>query len=125
MKSYDTKDAGMNLRLKLKDNVSFNSFNYLMNERYSGVSSMFAYQGDLRSEGMRFFSVNNLNIYSQMGVSTLNYGYNYERKDVHFGNNKMHTKDFFHFVSLNHKKEIVEHLTLQVGLSWDKRMTSE
>lgn len=121
MKSYETKDTGVNIRLKLSDIIYFNSFNYFMNESYKGVSSMLAYQGDLSSDGLRCFSVNNLSVFSKIGTFTFNYGYNYEKKDVLFGNNKMHSKDYSHYASANYKKEVVENLTLQAGVTFDNQ----
>lgn len=121
MKSYDTKDAGVNIRLKLSDKVYFNTFNYYMNENYKGVSSMLAYQGDLESNSMRYFSVNNLSIFSSVGVFTVNYGYNHEKRDVIFGNNKMHSKDYSHYASLNYKNEIARNLTFQAGVTLDNQ----
>lgn len=123
MKSYDTKDAGVNIRLKLNDKIYFNSFNYFMSESYKGVSSMQAYQGDLGSDGMRYFSVNNLSFFSKLGLFTFNYGYNYEKKDVLFGNNKMHSNDYSHYVSANYKKEIAKKITLQTGVTFDNQNT--
>ena len=48
----------------------------------------------------------------------LNYGYNFEKKSVLFGNYNLNSKDYSHFASFNYKKEIVRNLTLQTGISY-------
>lgn len=123
MKSYDTKDVGVNFRYTFSDKMYFNSYNYFMNESYKGTSAMLAYQGNLNSDGLRYFSVNNFAIFSRIGMFSINYGYNYEKKNVLFGNNIMDTKDYSHFASINYKKEIVKNLTLQTGISFDNQNT--
>ena len=124
MKKYDTKDAGLNLRIKIDKNIYLNSFNYFMKEKYEGTSEMLAYQGDILSAGLRYFSINNLNIYSTIGTFTFNYGYNYEKKDLLFGNNKVDSKDYAHFSSLNYKKEIFNNVMLQSGVTLDIQRTA-
>ncbi len=90
---------------------------------YEGVSSMLAYQGDVISDGIRFFSISNVSVFSRIGLFTFNYGYNYDKKDVLFGNNVMDSKDCSHYVSANFKKEIAKRLTLQTGATFDNQHT--
>ena len=52
--------------------IYFNSYNYYMNERYNGTSAMLAYQGELNSSGLRYFSVNNLAVFSKIGMFSFN-----------------------------------------------------
>ena len=123
MKQYDTKDAGANFRYTFSDKIYFNSYNYFMNENYKGTSEMLAYQGDLNSDGTRFFSVNNLAIFSKIGTFTFNHGYNYEKKSVLFGNNRMNSKNLSHYVSANYKKDLVENMSFQSGITFDNQNT--
>lgn len=124
MKKYDTKDIGLNLRYTINDKMYFNSYNYFMTEYYEGVSSLLSFKGDLKSNGTRYFSINNLTVFSKNGMFNFNYGYNFEKKDVLFGNNNLNSKDNSHFVSFNYKKEIVRNLTLQTGISYDNQNIS-
>lgn len=124
MKSYKMVDGGINLRLKLSDNLYFNSFNYLLHETYNGISSMLAYRGDLHSEGRRFFSVNNLSYYSRFITCILNYGYDQVFEHYQLGNYNAHNDIIGHYVSLNLKKEILRKLTMQLGASFERRKTS-
>lgn len=124
MKKYDTKDLGLNFRYSFNDKMYFNSFNYFMNEFYVGTSSLLAYRGQLESDGTRYFSINNFSILSKRGMFYLNYGYNYEKKNVLFGNNNLNSKDISHFLSFNYKKEITKGLILQTGISYDTQNTS-
>ena len=123
MKSYDTKDVGINFRYTFSDKMYFNSYNYYMNERYDGTSAMLAYQGELNSSGSRYFSVNNLAVFSKIGMFSFNYGYNYEKKDVLFGNNIMDSKDYSHYASINYKTDIVRSLSFQTGITFDNQNT--
>ncbi len=121
MKSYDTKDVGINFHYGFSDNIYLNSYNYFMDEIYKGVSSMMAYQGDLNSDGTRCFSVNNFVIFSKIGMFYFNYGYNYEKKNVSFGNNVMDAKNRSHYASINYKKDLVKNLTIQSGFTFDNQ----
>lgn len=121
MKMYDTKDAGVNLRFRINKNIYFNSYNYFMKEKYEGLSEMLAYQGEILTKGLRYFSINNLNIYSSLGSLTFNYGYNHEKKKMLFGNNKIDSKDYSHFASMNYKKEIYNNIVLQAGITLDNQ----
>ena len=123
MKSYDTKDIGINFRYAFSDKIYLNSYNYYMNETYDGVSAMLAYQGNLSSDGYRYFSVNNLAIFSNIGMFNINYGYNYEKKDVLFGNNIMDSKDYSHYASINYKTDIAKKITVQTGITYDNQNT--
>lgn len=123
MKSYDTKDVGVNFRYTFSDKMYFNSYNYFMNESYEGTSAMLAYQGKLNSDGLRYFTVNNLAIFSKIGMFTFNYGYNYEKKNVLFGNNIMDSKDYSHYASINYKMDIVRSLSFQTGITFDNQNT--
>jgi len=123
MKNYDTKDAGINFRYNISDKIYFNTYNYLMDEKYEGISSMLAYQGDINSCGTRFFSVNNLVAFTKIGMFSFNYGYNYEKRKVLFGNNNMNSKINSHYASVNYKKDLVANLTLQSGVTFDNQNT--
>lgn len=92
-----------------------------MNEKFEGLSEILAYQGDILSRGTRYFSVNNFNIYSNVGTFALNYGYNYDKKKAIFGNNNLNTKGYSHFASASYKKELFSNVTLQAGISLDNQ----
>jgi len=77
----------------------------------------------LNSDGTRFFSVNNLAIFSKIGTFTFNHGYNYEKKSVLFGNNRMNSKNLSHYVSANYKKDLVENMSFQSGITFDNQNT--
>lgn len=124
MKSYDTKDVGVNFRYTYSNKMYFNSYNYFMTESFKGTSAMLAYQGNLNSKGLRYFSVNNMAIFSKIGMFNINYGYSYEKKNVLFGNNILNSKDFSHFLSINYKTNIAKNLTLQTGISIDNQYTT-
>ena len=124
MKSYDTKDIGLNLRYSFNDKMYFNSYNYFMNECYKGTSSLLAYKGNLKSNGTRYFSINNLAIFSKIGMFNINHGYNFEKKAVLLGNNNLNSRDNSHFASFNFKREIIRNLALQTGISFDNQNTS-
>lgn len=123
MKKYDTKDAGINFRYTFNDKIYFNSYNYFMTESYKGTSAMLSYQGNFNSDGLRYFSVNNLSCFSKIGTFNVSYGYNYEKKDVLFGNNNLNSKDYSHFASINYKIAIIKNLMLQTGISFDNQNT--
>lgn len=95
-----------------------------MSECYQGVSSLLSFKGDLKSNGTRYFSINNLTVFSKNGMFNFNYGYNFEKKDVLFGNNNLNSIDNSIFLSFNYKKEIVKNLTLQTGISYDNQNIS-
>ncbi len=119
LKSFNTKDIGINFYHKINKQLEFNSFNYFVDEAFKVEYHSLNYMGEANASKKRFFSVNNLKYYTTIGVFTLNNGIDASKQDFQYGS--IHSKNRINrlFLSLNYKKEISENIDLQSGISYE------
>lgn len=119
IKSFQTKDLGLNFYQKINKKTEFNSFSYLLNEGFNGVAEEFTYKGDVKTRSNRFFTVNNLKVYSPKGVFSINSGINSTESKYYFGNIESQNKISQVYTSINYKWFILSNTNIQFGLSQD------
>ncbi len=124
---FYTKDAGLNFYSKIGKKVFFNSYNYTIDEQFSGYNEQFTYKGDVVTNKRRFFTVNNLTFYSEKGVLSLNSSFNSSNQHFSFGNIKSDQKINQTYTSLNYKWHVADQTDVQAdvqfGISYDAQHT--
>ncbi len=119
LKNFYTKDAGINFHTKIQNNLQFNSYNYAINEKYTGIDEAFTYKGEVNSENKRFFTINTLKYVAKNNLVTLSSGANTAKQSYAFGNINNSTKNTQIFTSLNYDLFLLERLNIKSGLSHD------
>ncbi len=119
IKDFYTKDLGINFHSKIGKGIEFNTFNYFIDENFSGYSQAFTYQGSTESENKRFFTVNNLKYYTKKGILSVNLGADNSKQNFKFGNINSTQKSRQIYSSIDYKWNVMENIKLQFGLSHD------
>lgn len=103
----------------MEKRLTFNSFNYYINEGYDVNVEEFTYSGKSLSEKTRFFTVNNLKYNSDNAVLSINSGIDNSLKKFSFGDIASDNKTNQIFTSADYKWFLSEKFTLQSGVSHD------
>ena len=119
IKAFSTKDAGINFHTKIGKKIVFNSFNYFIDEKYSGVNELFTFKGNIHTKKKRVFTVNNLYYFTKKGLLSLNLGANTSESSFSFGNIRSKNNIDQLFASINYKWLVLENLNFQFGVSYD------
>ena len=116
LNSFSTSDIGLNIHLELSDNLSFNSFNYYIDENYNVTSRTFNFVHPAIAEKNRFFSVNNLDY--RFGSSRIRYStmFDYSKSSSNFGAFYSLNNNYQYYNSLSVKTKINNSFSLQYGL---------
>jgi hypothetical protein len=85
VKSFYTKDIGINLHSRTGKKTEINSYNYVIDEAFNGIYSIYNYSGSVNTDKRRLFSVNNFRYYTTKGVFSLNNGVNISDQTFGFG----------------------------------------
>lgn len=119
IKNFYTKDAGINFHTKIGKNAEFNSYNYFIDEQFNGYNQQFTYKGNVATDKRRIFTVNNLKIYSEKGVLSINSGTNNSKQHFSFGNIKSEQKISQVYTSIDYKWHLLGNTNIQFGISQD------
>ncbi|WP_168196238.1 TonB-dependent receptor plug domain-containing protein [Echinicola soli] len=122
--NFYTKDAGINFHQRLGKKVDLNSYNYFIDEQFDGYGEQFTFKGKNATNSRRFFTVNNLRLYSKRAVFSLNIGADNASQHFRFGNINSRQKRRQLFTSMSYEREIWERLNLHLGISHDFRRNS-
>lgn len=119
VKTFYTKDIGINFHREIGKKWKFNSYNYYIDENFRGIFQSFAYSGNVSSLNKRVFTVNNLEYFHKKGVLSINFSTNIAKQNVVFGNinSKQSTKQIY--TSINYKWFLTKQIKLQFGISYD------
>jgi len=117
LKDFESKDAGMNLRLKLNDKLNLNSFNYLIDEQYDVLDYMYGYQGRSVADNLRLISITNLLYTTDKGLLSLNMGVDAAKNKYHFGNLFSKGINETVYLSANYKWSSGDKSKFQIGFS--------
>ncbi len=124
--SFLTVDAGVNFFFKVSPCISFNTYNYYLNETFNGISHSFNYRGTTHSERIRMITVNNLRFRSPSNklLLSLNNGVSIDERSIRFGN--ILTNDDLDevFNSVNLKWFSLPQLTIQTGINHQRQNLS-
>jgi hypothetical protein len=119
IKNFYTKDAGINFHTKIGKKAEFNSYNYFIDEQFNGYNQQFTYKGNVVTDKRRIFTVNNLKLYSEKGVLSINSGTNNSKQQFSFGNIKSGQKISQVYSSIDYKWHLLENTNVQLGISQD------
>ena len=117
--NFYTKDVGINFHTKIGENATFNSYNYLIDEKFNGYNQQFSYKGNIATDKRRNFTVNNLKFYSKNGVLRINSGTNNSKQHFSFGNIKSDQTTSQIYSSIDYKWYLLENTNIQFGISHD------
>ncbi len=119
IKSFYTKDIGVNLHSKTGKKTEMNSYNYYIDEAFNGNYNVYNYSGDIATNKQRFFSVNNLKYYTTKGILSINNGINISDQTFGFGSINSDQKVKQIYGSINYKWLLSESLNIQIGVTCD------
>jgi hypothetical protein len=119
LNSFFSRDMGVNFHSNIGKRLTFNSFNYYINEGYDVNVEEFTYSGKALSGKTRFFSVNNLKYHTDNGVLSINSGIDNSLKNFSFGDLVSGNKTNQVFTSADYRWFISDKITLQSGISND------
>jgi len=119
IKKFNTWDAGINFHRKIGKKVTFNSYNYFIDENFNGIDEQFTFKGDVITDKRRIFTVNNLKFYSEKGVISINSGTNTSKQHFKFGNIYSEQRTSQIYTSIDYKWHVLENTNLQFGISHD------
>jgi hypothetical protein len=119
LNSFFSRDMGVNFHSNIGKRLTFNSFNYYINEGYDVNVEEFTYSGKALSGKTRFFSVNNLKYHTDNGVLSINSGIDNSLKNFSFGDLVSGNKINQVFTSADYRWFISDKITLQSGISND------
>ncbi len=117
--NFYTKDAGINFHTKISKNAEFNSYSYFVDEQFKGYNQQFTYKGNVATDKRRIFTVNNLKLYSEKGILSINSGTNNSKQHFSFGNIKSEQKTSQIYTSVDYKWHLLENTNIQFGISHD------
>ncbi|MGD0340595.1 MAG: carboxypeptidase-like regulatory domain-containing protein [Bacteroidales bacterium] len=119
LNSFYTRDFGINFHSTIGNRLTFNSFNYFINEGYNVNVEEFTYSGKSLSEKTRFFTVNNIKYHTDNGVLSINNGIDNSLKKFSFGDMASDNRINQVFTSADYKWFLSDNFTLQSGISND------
>ena len=117
LKIFGSKDIGINSLIKLGKNITINTFNYFIDEKYSVTSEVFSYEGISNAKKTRVFTVNQIKYFTTKGVLSFNNGADYSISNYDFGNVKSKDKNLQLYNSLNYRRNIYNNTSIQIGIS--------
>lgn len=119
VEKFDTKDIGFNINTKLNKKVVLNSFNYFINENFTGKNiEVFTYKGKSETIRKRFFSINNLSVFNEKSSWKTNVGISLDKNDFEYGN--IQSENYYNniFISSNYQW-FFNKIDLQVGATYE------
>ncbi|WP_196894666.1 TonB-dependent receptor [Aureivirga marina] len=119
IKSFHTKDIGLNFHAKIEEDVTFNSFTYAIDEDFDVEDFQYGFTGNSIASKKRLFTVNNFSFFNKKGVTSVNTGYNTSNSDYKFGNidSKLDIRQVF--FSLNYRTIGIDNFSLKTGIDLD------
>lgn len=119
LKSFRTKDFGLNFHHKVGDKIVFNSFHYGISEGFDFKTAQLSFEGNSNAQKTRYFTVNNLKINTLKGIISINIGFNTSNSSFSLGNlsSDNDTRQLFH--SADYKYLGKKDNAIQLGISHD------
>ncbi|AQW95509.1 TonB-dependent receptor [Elizabethkingia anophelis] len=116
LNSFSTLDFGLNTHMKVSNRLSFNSFNYFIDEKYDIISNTLNFISDASGIKSRFFFVNNLD-YSTNKVR-IRYAtmFDYTDSKLSYGIMNSNVKSYRYFNAIGIKKKYSDNFVVQYGI---------
>ncbi|QMU65287.1 MAG: TonB-dependent receptor plug domain-containing protein [Flavobacteriaceae bacterium] len=120
IRSFSTKDFGLNFHSNLSEKVEFNSFGYFIDEDFSGKNiETFTYIGDSENSRKRFFTVNSVKFYTKKGTWQINNGISIDKTSFEHGNSNYKANYKNIFTAIHYKWFLLDNTDIQFGISHD------
>lgn len=119
LKSFRTKDFGLNFHHEIGNKIAFNSFHYGITEGFDFKTALLTFEGNSNAQKTRYFTINNLKINTLKGIISINSGFNTSKSDFSLGNLKSQNDVQQLFHSADYKYIGTKDNAFQFGLSHD------
>lgn len=119
IQKFNTDDAGIIFSTKIGKQIIFNSFNYLLLEKFKGYSDQFTYNGEVKTDNKRMFNINTLKYFTKNGVLSLKNGINNAKQNYGFGAIKSENIIGQLYTAIDYKWISGEKSEFQFGISYD------
>jgi hypothetical protein len=117
LKSFNSNDIGINYHREIKENITFNLYNYFVSESSNVLLNLFTWEDNAKAKTIRDFSIINLKYHKSKNYLSLNMGTNYNNSRFSFGNINSTAKQQQIYLSFNYKYWLSEKFNFQTGLS--------
>lgn len=116
LNSFSTLDFGANTHIQISDKISYNSFNYIIDEKLDVLSNSLNFSSNAIASKNRFFSINNIdytNNKTRIRYATM---FDYSSSDFTYGtiNSKVNSYQYFNAIGI--KSNYSRNFTVQYGI---------
>lgn len=118
LNSFGNYDFGCNMKIRINDKLTLNSFTYGINEFYNMESEQFSFVDNSIAENKRVFTINNLILSTTKGILSLNSGYDITSSNYKYGIIKSSKKSNISYSSIDYKWFLHSNIVLQFGTSY-------
>lgn len=116
LNSFSTLDIGANTHINITKNISYNSFNYYINEKYAANTYSLNFSSDATALKNRFFSVNNIDFLSHKNKIRFSSMFDYANTRFKFGNINSDVINYQYFNSIGVKTKLTKKISFQYGV---------
>lgn len=118
LNSFGNYDFGFNMRIRLNERLTLNSFTYGINEFYNMESEQFSFVDNSVADNTRIFTINNLTLTTTKGILSLNSGYDIASTNFNYGIIKSSKRNNISYSSIDYKWFPQSNIVLQFGTSY-------
>ncbi len=118
LNSFGNYDLGCNLKIRINDKLTLNSFTYGINEFYNMESEQFSFVDNAIADNKRVFTINNLILTTPKGILSLNSGYDIASSNYKYGIIKSSKRNNISYSSIDYKWFLNSNIVLQFGTSY-------
>ncbi|MGG5506131.1 MULTISPECIES: TonB-dependent receptor plug domain-containing protein [unclassified Myroides] len=115
LNSFQSKDGGLNLRIKFAPRLVLNSYSYAIEEYYDSKSYNLVYRADAQANQRRFFTVNTLAYTSAKSLFKLVSLGDWSTNTYQFKTIDSHVKNKQFYLEISHKYHLMYNWNLQYG----------
>lgn len=118
LEHFSSTDFGLNTRINLNENLSLNTYNYFIIEKYASQGYYLNYKGITEAQQKRYFSINNIDYWKGRSKIRFSSMYDYSNKGYQFGLIDSRPIYYLLSASLSHKYAASNSITLQYGVDF-------
>lgn len=118
LKRFGNFDFGGNIKIKISDKLTLNSFNYGIKEFYNMEAEQFSFVDNTIADNKRVFTINNLILSTKKGILSLNTGYDKAQSNYKYGIINSRKDNSILSSSIDYKWFLPSKNVLQFGVSY-------
>lgn len=118
LNGFGSIDFGCNIKIRINDRLSLNSFTYGINEFYNMETEQFSFVDNSIADNKRGFTINNLTLTTPKGILSINSGYDIGNSNFKYGIIKSNMRSRISYSSIDYKSFPRSNLVLQFGTSF-------